>query len=229
MKNPKQMVAVSMRIIEASGYHELRDAISDDWSALFSPRDKLPIFLPNTWDIAREYFLEFPIAAVILTGGNSLGRIFGGEDPSEGSAKRDGFEKILLDYAVRHQIPVLGVCRGMQVINAYFGGTLKRVAAASHVAVTHSIVIKEEFRGVLGGFSKVNSFHDYGIGRDSAGKGLVPFASSEDGIVEGVVHSEFPILGMMWHPERDGGSPELFFRILDQLINNKVFWKEGLR
>ncbi|NTV29741.1 MAG: C26 family cysteine hydrolase domain-containing family [Candidatus Omnitrophica bacterium] len=221
-------LGLTMRVVEAEGYAECRDALSADWPGLFETGDFVPLLLPNQWEVAVRYFEQGRIDAVVLTGGNSLGPVLGGVDASAGTRRRDIFEKQLLEYTTARRIPVIGVCRGMQVINAFYGGTLSRVAANVHVAKTHEVALVEAFQNVFPGFTKVNSYHEFGITPGSLGRGLVPFAMSTDGIVEGLVSTEAPVMATMDHPERQAGQRELFFRNIERMIKEGMFWKGSI-
>jgi putative glutamine amidotransferase len=83
---------------------------------------------------------------------------------------------------------VLGICRGMQIINHYFGGTLKKVSG--HIGVTHSLD-----NGI-----ESNSFHGYAV--EEIGDGLDCIAKSEDGTIEIIKHNKHKIYAAMHHPER---------------------------
>lgn len=123
---------------------------------------------------------------LILSGGNSLGSC----------KKRDLFECRLLSLISRSQLPVLGICRGMQMINSYQGGALVNVE--NHVRTTHTLYGESIFNGLV-----VNSYHSMGIRKESLGKNLVCLANSPDGTVESLIHKSKPWLGIMWHPERN--------------------------
>jgi gamma-glutamyl-gamma-aminobutyrate hydrolase PuuD len=100
-------------------------------------------------------------------------------------------ENTLLDLAVRRGLPVLGVCRGMQVIQQRFAIVLCRVEG--HVAQRQVIRIDGEPR-------VVNSYHHFGA-FDSRPP-LDVWAVAADGIVKAIRHSAQPMTGIMWHPER---------------------------
>jgi putative glutamine amidotransferase len=122
---------------------------------------------------------------LVLTGGNDLAAL-GGDAP-----ERDAVENELLDWAGSRKLPVVGVCRGMQVIQQRFGIPLRPVGG--HVAQRQVIRIDGEQR-------EVNSYHCFGA-FDSRPP-LDVWASAADGVVKAIRHAAEPVTGIMWHPER---------------------------
>ena len=110
----------------------------------------------------------------------------GGDAP-----ERDAVEEVLLKIAMDAGIPVLGVCRGMQVILDHFGAVLQPVKG--HVASEQSLEIE-------GTTSVVNSYHDWGT--TEAPECLDVWARAADGVIKAVRHGDKPLCGIMWHPER---------------------------
>jgi gamma-glutamyl-gamma-aminobutyrate hydrolase PuuD len=125
------------------------------------------------------------VAGVLLTGGNDLAAL-GGDAP-----ERDAVESALLEFAEQRGLPVLGVCRGMQVIQNRFGVALCPVEG--HVAHKQVVCIDGVPR-------EVNSFHHYAAFESHPS--LEPWAVAEDGVVKAIRHTNQPITGIMWHPER---------------------------
>jgi len=137
-------------------------------------------------------------------------------------ALRDVIEVSLVRACVKRPMPILGVCRGIQVINAALGGTLwqdlpsQRPSAVAHDRgegdeSTHAIVAEEGFvRTIFGAATEANSHHHQGI-RDLA-PGLKAVARTLDGLVEAVEHVGAPIYAVQWHPERMGEEGEKVFR-----------------
>ena len=133
-----------------------------------------------------------------------------------GDRVRDMYELELLHEFIESGKPVLGVCRGCQLINVAFGGTLYQdiatdvPAALAHVndeydRLTHAIRFAEgaSFAGMFGGRAeaRVNSIHHQAV--NSLGRDLVVEAvSSDDGIVEAIRYQKAPfVVGVQWHPE----------------------------
>lgn len=114
-----------------------------------------------------------------------------------------------LDAFVKAGKPVLGICRGLQLINVYFGGTLiqQLPQAAAHTRSgdadqAHATTAKPEsiMHALYGEAFSVNSAHHQGV--DAVGRGLVVTQRSADGVIEALEHEEKPILSVQWHPER---------------------------
>ena len=114
----------------------------------------------------------------------------GGEDISC-NEQRDFTDMCLLNFAARYSMPVLGICRGMQVMAHWAGGSLKSVQG--HVKSRH--LITGEITGL------VNSYHKQSI--DFCPIEFEIIAKSEDNEIEAIKHKAFPWEGWMWHPERE--------------------------
>jgi gamma-glutamyl-gamma-aminobutyrate hydrolase PuuD len=140
---------------------------------------------PSRADDAVKYLGELGLDAVILSGGGDVG------DPPA----RDRIERAVLSLSEAGSFPVLGICRGLQVMNVLGGGRLHGVDG--HVATRHTVV------GPLVGRREVNSFHQSGIRPENVAVTLEALAWAEDGTVEAVRHRYLPWTGLMWHPERE--------------------------
>lgn len=207
------LIAVSMRVTEPSADAEVRDALSHDWLRFLDRFHVTPVLVPNSWADPGARLRQMEVSGLLLTNGNDVGlqpdeRWAGSESVSEA---RDRTEQALLAWAVERRMPVLGVCRGMQLINTYFGGTLVRDLAArangeAHVAAEHRLTIVDpEYRRRLGVEAcATNSFHNHGVTQNTLAPGLRAMALSEAGVVEGCYHPSLPVLGIQWHPERRG-------------------------
>jgi len=172
------------------------------------------IQIPNSSEDIRSYFKTPPIKGIILSGGNDIGE----------SEQRDETEKKLLDIAVKRKLPVLGICRGMQFINHYFGGSLNHVE--NHVAQNHNIeIIDNKIGQSLKGQIKTNSYHTQGISSEGLSNQLKSFAQSSDLLIEGLYHPFLPIAGIQWHPERISPGNEINEKLIKAFLNKELFWK----
>jgi gamma-glutamyl-gamma-aminobutyrate hydrolase PuuD len=194
-------VAITQRVSVVPAYGERRDCLDQAWTKFLTNCGLLPVLLPNVTEAALALCEGARIAGLVLTGGNDLA-VLGGDAP-----ERDAVENALLDLAERRGIPVLGVCRGMQVIQQRFAIPLRRVKG--HVSQSQVIRIEGEPR-------EVNSYHHFAA-FDSR-KPLDVWAVADDGVVKAIRHSSQPITGIMWHPERF--SP---FSPADVLLFRRVF------
>ena len=122
--------------------------------------------------------------------------------------ERDAVEMALLNHFTAARKPVLGICRGLQTINVYFGGTLKQElaghTAAEGIDRLHRVwTAPSRLREICGESCIVNSAHHQAV--DQLGTGLQAIQWTPDGTVEALVHTKLPILAVQWHPERLGG------------------------
>jgi N5-(cytidine 5'-diphosphoramidyl)-L-glutamine hydrolase len=180
-----KLVAVTQRVAIIPEYGERRDCLDQAWPRFLAACGLTPLALPNVLEVALELCTGAAVSGLVLTGGNDLAEC-GGDAP-----ERDAVELALLDWAERRGLPVLGVCRGMQVIQQRFGIGLNRVER--HVARRQVIRIEGEPR-------EVNSFHHFASLESRPP--LDVWAVADDGVVKAIRHSTQPITGIMWHPER---------------------------
>lgn len=217
MTKRKFKIGISSRIVSADNYHEKRDAISHDWSQFLEKLESNMIIIPNTLTDVEAFLDEIGIEGIILSGGDDIG-----DDP-----ERDKTENKIIDFTIKNKIPLFGVCRGMQVINKYFGGSIETNYQSKHVEKSHTIELTNlAFSSFLKTNSlTVNSFHKNIIKTSTLGKNLEPFAVvKNDKTIEGFFHKSLPIVGVMWHPERDPNYNNQL--ILREVFHEKSFWKK---
>ena len=204
-------VALTMRITQAPGYYEPRDSISHDWLGRLVAWGMTPVLIPNLLDGHRDYLEWASPDVLVLTGGDDLGK----------TPQRDEAEKELLEHALALGIPVLGVCRGLQLINARFGGKLEPVEG--HVGRDHEITLARPWQKFYGPETDVNSYHTLGITPELLGEGLAGAAFDAGGHIEALHHRTLPLAAVMWHPERDGGNAA-DRSLLQSLAEGERFW-----
>lgn len=198
-------VALSMRVTDAVGYSEPRDSISHDWLTTLAAWNMNPLPVPNIGAGAVEYIKDMGADILVLTGGEDLGV----------APARDATETALLEFALSSDLPVFGVCRGLQLINTHFSGRLGTVG--DHVAISHDVYFTDTWMPYYGDSARVNSYHNISIPIDGAAAALTITAHDADGNIEAVAHPDKPLAAVMWHPER-GGAPDGDRRIFEALL-----------
>ncbi len=142
---------------------------------------------------------------LLLSGGGDLSpALYGGcaeASVSEFDSMRDAEELALIDAFCAHAKPILGICRGIQALNVFFGGTLF-ADIPNHNAVTHRITTAphSQTAALIGTDFEANSYHHQAV--DRLGHHLHASAWAPDGTIEALEHDTLPILGVQWHPER---------------------------
>ena len=168
----------------------------------------LPVFLPGSADPA-DYADR--LDGLLLTGGTDIEPERYGQPPSPElytrEPDRDAFEMALLDGAAGASKPVLGICRGIQVLNVHGGGTLHQhvPAHAHHDEPPNSIIHRVDLTegslaaSLYGPSIQVNSLHHQII--DELADGYEATGVSADGAVEVIESGHRPWIGVQWHPE----------------------------
>jgi N5-(cytidine 5'-diphosphoramidyl)-L-glutamine hydrolase len=215
-------IGITSRITNENPHNEIRDALSHDWFEYFNkimPKAIL-IPIPNNHNNIKKWLEVLDLDLVILSNGNDIGEY----------VIRDDTENSVISFAVEACIPIIGFCRGFQLINIYFGGELTLniidTHEEKHINVDHQLIISDQAFIDLIGTRKieVNSFHSHGIAYKDLASSLKIFASTEGGLVEGFIHNDLPIIGIQWHPERNNNASEENKIIINEFINNGKFW-----
>lgn len=181
------------------------------------------------------------IDGLLLTGGGDVDPDFYGRGQQRSLAKdinvaRDKFEFDIIRRALDADTPILGVCRGMQVMNVALGGTLhvdlqsdgfKAHSSPDNGGLKHTVTIEPNslVSDLAGGLEQeVNSYHHQAV--DDLGKGLMPVAASNDGVIEAAEWlskegMSFLML-VQWHPERTLGANDLFSTNLARIFLREI-------
>ena len=187
-----KVVAVSQRVDEFPDRDETRDALDQRLISFLRVAGLIPVPVPNglcdffSEGVSGHEPLDSWLAVVkpqgfVLSGGNDIGQCI----------KRDMTEELLLDHAKLQHFPLLGICRGMQMMAHWAGTSLQRVQG--HVRTRHQI--SGEIEG------EKNSYHGFSL--TECPYGFEVIAKSEDGEIEAIRHRSLPWEGWMWHPERE--------------------------
>tara|TARA_B100001758_G_C18414172_1_gene618128 strand:+ start:1435 stop:2022 length:588 start_codon:yes stop_codon:yes gene_type:complete len=165
--------------------NEYRDSLDIRWIYFLEKCNLIPILIPNNINLAKQYVDEEKYVGILLTGGGLISSL-GGASP------RDEIEKLLISKSLSNNIPLIGVCRGMQQIQSYFKIKLKKINGH----VNSKFEINYQNNKIT-----INSFHNYGT--EDTADNLVVTSRSSDNIIKSISHKEHKIKGIMWHPERN--------------------------
>ncbi|MBL4656640.1 MAG: gamma-glutamyl-gamma-aminobutyrate hydrolase family protein [Flavobacteriales bacterium] len=197
--------------------------IEKDMARYLAHVEALPILIPDLDKPDLNHFIA-QMDGFVFQGGTDIAPETYGHSAIEndawpGDPTRDQFELAIMDYAIKNDKPVLGICRGFQLMNVYFGGTLfQDITTQRPDSIVHrdadlydqlnhdvqfttnsflSSLYAEEGKG------RVNSVHHQGV--DQLGDDLDVFATcAEDGLIEAFGSTRFElgkVMGVQWHPE----------------------------
>ena len=157
------------------------------------------------------------IDALLLGGGDDVTPALYGSDADNAARtdqQRDEFEIQLIHRALERGMPILGICRGIQILNVAHGGTIRNLRADKMLSDRHgvdmvnswtahevNIVAGTRLAGIAGaGVHQVNSWHGQAVGR--VGDGLRVCATADDGVIEAIERPDHAfVIGIQWHPE----------------------------
>lgn len=194
------------------------DTINAGYASSIIKAGALPMLIPSTLDEETIRSTVERIDAILIPGGGDICPSLYGEEEREYTLSpnkdNDLFQMKAIEEALRLGKPILGICRGLQVLNVFFGGTLyqdigkerQKSLRHSHLDIpegyAHSISITEGsflYEAVKEKKMEVNSLHHQGI--KTLGAGLAATAESPDGLVEAIENRGNRIMAVQWHPE----------------------------
>ena len=203
-------------IVSFAGYK--RAYVNKDYVDAVIRAGGVPLIIPFSTD--KEVIISQAqlIDGLILSGGHDISPYNYGQEPSqkigETFPERDTYEIILLEESKKRNIPILGICRGFQLINVAAGGTLyqdlslipgnilKHNQVSNPTLKTHKVEIKENsfISSIFGKETMVNSFHHQVINK--VANDFIVVAKASDGVVEAIEHKTYKFLvAVQWHPE----------------------------
>lgn len=196
----------------------------------------VPMIIPvNTHEEIVKKQIQL-IDGLILSGGADVNPVLYNEEPSTDieyyHPDIDKFDLIAIDIAIELNKPILGICRGTQILNVSQGGSLyqdtshiegnyiKHNQSTKSYQGSHTITINSESKisKVLGTDLLVNSYHHQSV--KNVGKNLIPVAYSKDGVVEAIeMKNKKFIVGVQWHPELMVDHNEKMSNLFKMFIN----------
>jgi N5-(cytidine 5'-diphosphoramidyl)-L-glutamine hydrolase len=207
-------VGVTQRINKIDSYNESRDELDQrliDWILVAG---YIPVPIPNSMmnqnSLKKSKFNlqtwldELNIGALVLSGGNDIGN----------ELKRDITENFLLDWAEKNNTPVLGICRGMQMLGIWSGIQLCDIQG--HIRTRHILDSCDSKSNEWP--ESVNSYHKKVL--KSCPPSFNILATSEDGAIEAIAHKNLSWEGWMWHPEREENFSKLELARFRRLVEN---------
>lgn len=202
-----RVVAVSQRVDVFADRRERRDSLDQNIVHFLLASGFMAVPVPNIFttesnsNVSRRYLDAFMNRvmphALFLSGGNDIGEI----------PERDETEFWMLEYAEQKKLPMLGICRGMQIMAHRAGASLEPIMG--HRRTRHKI------SGEICG--NVNSYHN--IVLSTCPKDFQVISISEDGSIEAIRHRNLPWEGWMWHPEREANFENSDVQRLRSLFN----------
>lgn len=195
-----------------------RAYVNDDYIQAVLNAGGIPVILPMIEDAEKIKDIIGKIDGLLLSGGHDVNPLLYGEEPdvktTEIYPKRDKYDFELIKCATEKQIPIMGVCRGMQIMNTYFGGSnyqdncykdgsyVKHWQGHSPNMATHTMQVDEDSKlgKILGTELMINSFHHQSVKK--VANGFVAVAKAKDGIIEAIEKSgNHWCIGLQFHPE----------------------------
>ena len=242
----KPLIGISCDLLEqtmANNRKRQVQKLNDSYVEAVKGSGGIPVIIPNGLNDEDIKELSEKLDGFIFSGGGDIDPEAYGKEPDntliEVWPERDQSELLLLRYVLNDSAkPVLCICRGLQILNVFLGGTLiidlpnagKNVHSFNELprdAFSHEIVVEEnsKLKTIIKDETQVNSFHHQAI--DKLGEGLVISAySKEDRVIEAVeIPGERYIMGVQWHPEElraHASHKALFDELIKQAAKNRL-------
>lgn len=196
----------------------------------------IPVLFPSSLRPLDAKTLVASVDGVLVSGGDDVDPAVYGEENTKSvkvSQAADIFEVAVIDAARNQNKPLLAICRGLQILNVAYGGTLNQEVTSpgtAHEPVTtdheemnarrHVVTLEEDsiLAGIYGSTeAKVNTLHHQGIGH--LADGLIVEGRTDDGLIEAArVGGDWWALGVQWHPERLEGVHQKVFAAFRQQL-----------
>ena len=206
-------LGITQRVEVIKKYDERRNGLDQRWSLFTNQLGYFPIPLANVQaELVPDYVEALNLDGLLLSGGNSIASVC--PSAKDAAPERDIFELAIISEALNQGIPIIAVCRGMQILNIYMGGSLSPIEG--HVAVRHTLLSTGGPHPLP---ETTNSYHKWSIAPDDLAEDLTPIATDEDGNIEAFQHIGKKLLGIMWHPERENPFHELDIQLIKLFLS----------
>lgn len=236
MKKPIIAITSSMDL-NPDRLNDNRTMVSLDYSNSVINSGGIPVILPITdnFEVIKEQVKYFD--GLILSGGGDPDPNLYGEDCLQElgdiTPERDTFELAILEEFLKTKKPILGICRGLQLMNVFYDGTLYQDIKYVDTNIqhkqkwladlpTHDINILENniLFEIFGKKARTNSFHHQMI--KDLGRELTSIATANDGVIEAIQNKNYPFFyGVQWHPEMMASRGNLGMKkIFDKFIES---------
>ena len=248
--SPKKEKLQPPRIGISSNRKDGLSCIADTYVQSVLKAGGAPVLIPVITDMEALTAIVSGLDGLLMSGGGDINPLYVGEEPvpqlQDVDTFRDEFDLILLRLATNRQLPVMGICRGHQLINVAFGGSVYQDIHSQHEAtlfkhsqtmpreqVSHSVRITDTSSRLFDILKKepeilVNSFHHQAV-KDVAPE-FKETAVAPDGINEAMEHPEKEIFSVQWHPEAMAANDdELMLELFRHHVETARLFKEAKR
>ena len=211
-----------------------RAYVNNDYVQAVAMAGGIPFILPLISDAEAVKEQVESMDGLIISGGHDVNPLVYGEEPIAELGflcpERDAYDLKVIRAAIELDKPVIGICRGLQILNVAFGGTLhqdvskmagsriKHLQNAKPDLSTHTVdIIKEtKLYDILGESALVNSYHHQAV--KEIAPGFMVSARAKDGVIEAMEKEDGFVLAVQWHPEmiarKDDRMLELFRKLI---------------
>ncbi|MDR1344301.1 MAG: gamma-glutamyl-gamma-aminobutyrate hydrolase family protein, partial [Tannerellaceae bacterium] len=220
------------RIGISSNHKDETSRIADTYITSVLQAGGAPVLIPVVNDIQALSVIVDHLDGLLISGGGDLNPLYMKEEPipslEDTDTFRDEYDLILLRLAYNRGLPIFGICRGHQLINVAFGGSLyqdihsqhgnalKHSQSMARELPSHSLTLTDTGSRLYSILKSdkifVNSFHHQAVKEPAPG--FITTALSPDGINEGTEHPQYPILSVQWHPEAMAASGDEQMQVL---------------